>query len=217
MQQLERRTTTRDERPAHDGAAMRSTLVTTTTRSSGAGAGTKGKANGKKAVRPLYTAEERERRDRSKWTIVQGVLAAAQFFVFLASLVLVLRTLLTGEGLFAANVSVVLKTLTLYSIMVTGALWEHDVYGKYLFAEAFFWEDVVSMGVIALHTAYIIALFTGALTPRELMLLALAAYATYVVNAGQFLVKFRRARLDRKSQLSTEVDAGHGLVAEGVR
>jgi 3-vinyl bacteriochlorophyllide hydratase len=29
------------------------------------------------------------------------------------------------------------------------------------------------------------------------MLLALAAYATYVINAGQFLYKLRRARQER--------------------
>ena len=171
--------------------------------------------------RPLYTAEERERRDRSRWTLVQGVLAAAQFFVFLASVVLVLRTLLTGEGLVAANVSVVAKTMTLYAIMITGALWEHDVYGKYLFAEAFFWEDVVSMGVIALHTAYLVALATGSLEPRSLMLLALAAYATYVINAGQFLVKFRRARLDRKAENSIggagAAAAAPAVAVEGAR
>ncbi len=165
---------------------------------------------------PLYTAEERERRDRSKWTKVQGVLAALQFFVFLGSVALVLRTLLTGEGLWLANASEVAKTLTLYAIMVTGALWEHDVYGKYLFAPAFFWEDVVSMGVIALHTAYLVALVGGMLPARELMLLALAAYATYVINAGQFLVKFRRARLDRKDEIAR---GGRGAMpaAEGAR
>lgn len=171
----------------------------------------------RRPARPLYTEEERIRRDRSPWTKVQGVLAALQFFVFLGSLALVLRTLATGDGLVAANVSVVVKTLVLYTIMVTGAIWEHDVYGKYLFAPAFFWEDVVSMGVIALHTAYLVALWQGTLAPRELMLLALAAYATYVVNAGQFILKLRRARLDRKSESSAAVDAGpdHAALAVG--
>jgi 3-vinyl bacteriochlorophyllide hydratase len=149
--------------------------------------------------RPLYTPAERARRDRSVWTRVQGALAALQFAVFLASLVLVVRALVSGEGLWAANASVVAKTLTLYAIMVTGALWERDVYGQYLFAEPFFWEDVVSMGVIALHTAYLVALASGSLAPRPLLLLALAAYAAYAVNAAQFVVKFRRARRDRKS------------------
>jgi 3-vinyl bacteriochlorophyllide hydratase len=144
----------------------------------------------------LYTEEERRRRDASPWTVVQGVLAPLQFAVFLVSLALVIRFLVTGEGEWAATVSVIIKTLVLYSIMVTGAIWERDVFGKYLFAPPFFWEDVVSMGVIALHTAYLVALFTGWLSHTEQMLLALAAYAIYVVNAAQFLWKLRMARLE---------------------
>jgi 3-vinyl bacteriochlorophyllide hydratase len=143
---------------------------------------------------PLYTAAERVRRDTTPWTLVQGVLAPVQFLVFLASLALVVRYLATGEGLAAANASVVVKTLVLYTIMVTGSLWEKAVFGRYLFAPAFYWEDVVSMAVLALHTAYLAALFTGALDARALMHLALAAYATYVVNALQFVLKLRAAR-----------------------
>lgn len=143
----------------------------------------------------LYTPEQRRRRDASRWTLVQGVLAPLQFVVFLVSTGLVVRFLVTGEGLAAATASVVVKTATLYAIMVTGSLWEQDVFGKYLFAPAFFWEDVVSMAVIALHTAYLIALAGGWLAPRALMLLALAAYVTYVVNAAQFVIKLRQARL----------------------
>jgi 3-vinyl bacteriochlorophyllide hydratase len=144
---------------------------------------------------PLYTSIERQRRDASPWTLVQGVLAPLQFLVFLVSLTLVLRTLATGEGLFAANLSVVVKTITLYAIMVTGSIWEKAVFGRYLFAPAFYWEDVFSMAVLALHTAYLVALATGWLEPHALLILALAAYATYVVNAGQFILKLRAARL----------------------
>lgn len=143
---------------------------------------------------PLYTDAERRRRDASAWTLVQGVLAPIQFLVFLVSLGLVLRYFATGDGAFAATVSVVAKTACLYAIMVTGCMWEKDVFGQYLFAPAFFWEDVVSMGVIALHTAYLAALVTGWLDTRGQLALALAAYAMYVVNAAQFLIKFRAAR-----------------------
>jgi 3-vinyl bacteriochlorophyllide hydratase len=144
---------------------------------------------------PLYTAEQRRRRDASRWTLVQGILAPLQFLVFLVSLWLVLQFLLTGEGLVAATVSVVVKTGILYLIMVTGSLWEHDVFGRYLFARSFFWEDVVSMLVLALHTAYLAALASDALGHKGQMYLALAAYAAYVVNAAQFLLKLRAARL----------------------
>jgi len=142
----------------------------------------------------LYTAEERRRRDASRWTLVQGVLAPLQFAVFAVSLVLVVRYLATGDGLSAATTSIVVKTALLYAIMVTGSLWEHDVFGRYLFARPFFWEDVVSMGVLALHTAYLAALLSHALAPRDLMLLALAAYASYLINATQFVLKLRAAR-----------------------
>ncbi|BCM82455.1 2-vinyl bacteriochlorophyllide hydratase [Methylobacterium indicum] len=143
----------------------------------------------------LYSEAERRRRDASPWTLVQGVLAPLQFAVFLLSLALVSRTLATGEGVALANASVVAKTFALYAIMVTGSLWEKAVFGRYLFAPAFYWEDVVSMGVLALHTAYLAALATGALGTTGLMCLALSAYATYLVNAGQFLLKLRAARL----------------------
>jgi 3-vinyl bacteriochlorophyllide hydratase len=149
-----------------------------------------------KTYRPLYTPEERVRRDATKWTLVQGILAPIQFVVFLVSLYLVLRFLFTGEGENAANISVVVKTLTLYTIMITGCIWEKVVFNCYLFAPAFFWEDVFSMLVLLLHTLYLVALGTGYLDQTELMLLALAAYATYVVNAGQFIWKLRMARLD---------------------
>jgi 3-vinyl bacteriochlorophyllide hydratase len=146
---------------------------------------------------PLYTADERRRRDASRWTLVQGILAPLQFAVFVVSLALVLRYLATGEGLAAATVSIVVKTLVLYTIMITGSIWEKDVFGVYLFARPFFWEDVFSMLVLALHTAYLVALVTGALGPRGQMFLALAAYATYIVNATQFLLKLRAARRER--------------------
>ena len=158
---------------------------------------------------PLYTSAQRARRDASRWTLVQGVLAPLQFLVFLVSLAMVLRTLATGEGLSAANGSVVVKTLVLYTIMVTGSIWEKEVFGRYLFAPAFFWEDVFSMAVLALHTAYLGALATGWLSGNDLLLLALAAYAAYLVNAAQFLLKLRAARLQGVGALP--------LMAEGAR
>jgi 3-vinyl bacteriochlorophyllide hydratase len=133
---------------------------------------------------------------------VQGVLAPLQFIVFLVSLALVVRFLMTGEGLFAATVSVVVKTLTLYTIMVTGSIWEREVFGRYLFARPFFWEDVFSILVLALHTAYLVALAAAA-DPRQQMFIALAAYAAYVVNATQFVLKLRAARRDGEATASS--------------
>lgn len=151
---------------------------------------------GQIARQPLYTAAERARRDATVWTLIQGILAPLQFMAFAVSLVLVLRYLATGAGYEAATISILVKTGFLYAIMITGAIWEKVVFGQYLLAPAFFWEDVFSFAVIALHSLYIVMLYTNYLTPSGLMVLALAAYATYVVNAGQFLRKLRLARLD---------------------
>ena len=143
----------------------------------------------------LYTAEERARRDGTRWTMVQGILAPVQFMAFAVSLVLVLCYLATGDGYTAATASILIKTALLYTIMVTGAIWEKTVFGQYLFAPAFFWEDVVSFAVIALHTLYLWGLLTGRIGTETLMFIALAAYATYVLNAAQFILKLRAARL----------------------
>ena len=163
------------------------------------------------ADRPLYTAAERKRRDASRWTLVQGILAPLQFVVFLVSVALVWRYLASGAGAAAATYSVVAKTLILYLIMVTGALWERDVFGQYLFARAFFWEDVVSMFVIALHTAYLVSLFLVDVTVSQQLTLALIAYLAYVINAAQFLIKFRRAR----RAASQTLDGGQAVAGAG--
>lgn len=143
---------------------------------------------------PLYTADQRRRRDATIWTLVQGILAPLQFVAFAVSLVLVLRYLATGAGYEAATASILIKTALLYTIMITGAIWEKVVFGQYLFAPAFFWEDAVSFVVILLHSLYLFALFQNSLTPSGLMTLALAAYAAYAINAAQFLFKLRMAR-----------------------
>ena len=142
----------------------------------------------------LYTPAERARRDSTAWTLVQGVLAPLQFLAFALSLCLVVNFLMNGSGFLAATLSVMIKTALLYAIMISGAIWEKVVFGRYLFAPAFFWEDVVSMLVMALHTGYVVMWLAGWGSPTEQMWMALAAYSSYVVNALQFLLKFQTAK-----------------------
>jgi 3-vinyl bacteriochlorophyllide hydratase len=162
---------------------------------------------------PLYTAEQRARRDATVWTLVQGLLAPVQFLACLISVGLVVRFLVTGDGYGAATASIIVKTGLLLTIMVTGAIWEKVVFDQYLFAPAFFWEDVVSFGVIALHLSYVAGLLSGSVGPIALMALALIAYAAYIVNAIQFLAKLRLARLDmaQRDAADAAVSAGRQL------
>ncbi len=149
------------------------------------------------ASQVLYTPSQRARRDATAWTLVQGVLAPVQFLIFGVSLYLVLQSLQTGEHTDWALTSVVVKTVVLYAIMITGAIWEKVVFDCYLFAPAFFWEDVVSMGVMALHTAYVWVWWQGKWSADEQLLLALAAYGSYAINAAQYIRKLRMARLQK--------------------
>ena len=146
----------------------------------------------------LYTKAQRERRDSTVWTTVQGVLAPIQFLVFLISLTLIIRYFLTGDGYILATFSIVLKTIILLSIMVTGAIWEKVVFGQYLLAPAFFWEDVVSFFVIGSHLFYLTLLFSEMLSNDTKMWVALFAYSLYLINAAQFLLKLRAARLSSR-------------------
>ena len=121
-----------------------------------------------------------------------------------------LRYLATGEGLAAATASIVVKTLVLYTIMITGSIWEKEVFGRYLFAPAFFWEDVFSMLVLALHTAYLAALLIGALdAARARCCWRWPPTPPTSINATQFLLKLRAARLQRA--------AGASRLAPGTR
>jgi 3-vinyl bacteriochlorophyllide hydratase len=156
---------------------------------------------------PLYTEDQKRRRDESPWTIVQGVLAPLQLLAFLVSVYLVLHFLRTGEGEQAATISIFVKTGFLYLIMYTGAIWEREVFGVWIFAKPFFWEDAVSIVVIALHTAYIAAWVFDFLSVTDQMLIALAAYAAYVVNAMQFFLKLREARRQKQDFAVHEPDS----------
>jgi 3-vinyl bacteriochlorophyllide hydratase len=69
------------------------------------------------------------------------------------------------------------------------------------------------MGVIALHTYYLYALLTGALDTRQQMYVALAAYLIYVVNAIQFVLKLRAARLGAATLDAAALEAPAGAGA----
>lgn len=163
-----------------------------------------------KAKQPLYSPQERLRRDQSPWTLVQAILAPLQFLAFLVSIGLVARYLITGQGYEIATASILIKTTALYAIMITGSIWEKEVFGKWLFAPAFFWEDVFSFVVLGLQTAYVSALLLGWGTPRQQIMISVAAYAAYAINAFQFLWKLRQARLEAPAKRPDSSDRiGH--------
>jgi 3-vinyl bacteriochlorophyllide hydratase len=146
----------------------------------------------------MYTPEQLRRREASRWTRVQIVLAPIQFVVFVVSFGLVIRYLATGEGYLAATVSIWLKIALIWVLTITGMLWEHDMFGHYFLAKEFFWEDVGNLVAIVTHNLYFVAQWLGA-DQRSLMWVMVFAYLTYLINAAQFVyrgvqsARFRRA------------------------
>jgi 3-vinyl bacteriochlorophyllide hydratase len=133
-----------------------------------------------------YTPEQLRRRDASRWTTVQAILAPVQFLVFLVSFALVVRTLLTGEGYALATASVLLKIALLWAITITGMFWEHEIYGHYFMAREFFWEDLGNAVAMITHNLYFVA--QALHWPEHALLqLMLVAYVTYLVNCAQFV------------------------------
>ena len=145
-----------------------------------------------------YTPEQLERRDKSKWTIVQAVLAPIQFLAFIISFSLVIRYLLTGNGYTIANISVLIKISLLWLITITGMIWEKEVFGKWFLAPEFYWEDVGNAVAMIMHNLYFVARWLG-WSEQAVMTLMLIAYTTYLVNSAQFVLKGVRARKQRQA------------------
>ncbi len=148
----------------------------------------------------MYTPEQLARREASRWTRVQIILAPIQFIAFIISFALVIRYLMTGEGYWIATISVWIKIALIWALTITGMLWEHDVYGKYFLAPEFFWEDMGNLIALITHNLYFVAQGLG-WSSRDVMLVMVVAYTTYLINATQFIVKgIRSARYRRGVQ-----------------
>lgn len=143
-----------------------------------------------------YTAEQLAKRNASVWTRVQMVLAPLQFLVFLISLTLVIRYLLTGDGYLIANLSVLCKITLLWLITVTGMIWEKEIFGHWFLAPQFFWEDVGNAVAMLMHNLYFLAVWLG-WSHQAVMTLMLIAYIAYLFNCTQFVLRGLQARRQR--------------------
>ncbi len=146
----------------------------------------------------MYTPEQLARREASPWTRVQIILAPIQFLAFLISFFLVVRYLITDQGLVAATISVWIKIALIWALTITGMLWEKDVYGHYFMAREFFWEDLGNLIAILTHNAYFVVQWLG-WDQRAVMLVMLFAYITYLLNAVQFIIKGIRSGRERRA------------------
>jgi 3-vinyl bacteriochlorophyllide hydratase len=139
---------------------------------------------------PRYTPEQLEKRNASKWTTSQAILAPIQFLIFLAGLTV---TYLYSQGIWITDFTwittfVILKTAMLVLIFVTGGFFELEVFGQFAFAHEFFWEDFGSAIAMIVHISYFILFWMG-LDEKMLITTAYLAYLSYLINAAQFVIR----------------------------
>ncbi len=146
----------------------------------------------------MYTADQLARRARSKWTRVQIILAPIQFVAFLISFGLVIHYLVTGQGYWAATISIWIKITLIWALTITGMLWEYDMFDHYFMAKEFFWEDMGNLIAILTHNAYFVAKWVGA-DERTVMWVMVFAYVTYLFNAAQFVARGIRSARQRRA------------------
>lgn len=138
---------------------------------------------------PRYTPEQLRIRNRSVWTKVQIILAPIQFVVFLVGLILTyLHYVGVIENFQIVTYAIAVKTLFFIVLFVTGAFFEKEVFGKWVFSPEFFWEDVGSSIAMAIHFLYFFLAIMN-FSYETLIWCAFAAYLSYVLNAIQYLVR----------------------------
>lgn len=147
----------------------------------------------------MYTAEQLQRRDRSIWTTVQGVLAPIQFLAFIISVILVYRAWAYKSGYEIATISIFIKIGLLWAITITGMIWEKEIFGHYFLAKEFYWEDIGNLVAILTHNAYFVVRWLG-WDDQAVMATMLLAYATYLINSAQFIRRGIMAAKQRKQQ-----------------
>ncbi len=146
----------------------------------------------------MYTEDQLRRREASRWTKVQIILAPIQFVAFIISFGLVIRYLITGEGYWVATISVWIKITLIWALTITGMLWEHDMFDHYFLAKEFFWEDIGNLIAIITHNLYFVAQWMGA-SRETVMWVMVFAYVTYLFNALQFINRGVRSARQRRA------------------
>ena len=136
----------------------------------------------------------RERRAASRWTYVHPLFAIGQLGVFLMSLVLVALYFLHVVPYTAVHLSVLIKICFMIGAVITGSLWEHDVFGRWWFAHEFFVEDVMTANVFALHIGYLLTFYLMPWNMFAILAMLGMSYLVYGLNVAQYIVSHMNAR-----------------------
>ena len=163
----------------------------------------------KESVRLLSLTAVQERSAASIWTRIHPVFAIGQLGVFLVSVVLLALYFLHMVPFTAVHDSVLMKIALMIGAMITGSLWEHDVFGPWWFAHEFFIEDVMTLNVFLLHIGYLITVYVWPQTMNAVLSMLGVAYAVYAFNVAQYIISHMNMnrKADQTEAAKTDIAA----------
>jgi 3-vinyl bacteriochlorophyllide hydratase len=150
---------------------------------------------------PLQDAGQRAmlaRRAQSMWTKIHPIFAIGQLMVFFVSVGLLIAYFRGALDFSVVHVSVLVKIGLMVGAVITGSLWEHDVFGHWWFAPEFFVEDAMTAFVFVTQIAY---LTVHALYPANQNLITqilIVAYVVYLCNVAQYIHRWQRMKQERE-------------------
>jgi 3-vinyl bacteriochlorophyllide hydratase len=131
----------------------------------------------------------RERREASIWTKIHPVFAIGQLGVFAVSAVLLIMYFFHLTTFSTVFLSVLIKIVFMIGAVITGSLWEKDVYGAWWFAYDYFIEDVMTLNVFLLHIAFLVTAYLWSSNMQAVISMLLVAYGVYFLNVIQYIVR----------------------------
>jgi 3-vinyl bacteriochlorophyllide hydratase len=129
------------------------------------------------------------RRSASIWTKIHPVFALGQLLAFCVSVGLLVgyfRGVVTFD---AVHQSVLVKVALMIGAIVTGALWEKDVFGHYWFAPEFLGEDTMTVNVFILHIGYLAMVVAHPDNVTAQIGTLIVAYGVYIANVAQYILR----------------------------
>jgi 3-vinyl bacteriochlorophyllide hydratase len=144
----------------------------------------------------LSIEQVRSRREASKWTRIHPIFALGQLGAFFVSVGFLIAYGFGWVGFAAVHESVLIKIALMIGAIVTGALWEKDVFNWYWFAPDFFFEDAWTVNVFLLHLGYLAVVYTEPSNPAKALLLLVIAYIVYVANVVQYVWRTHKMGVD---------------------
>ncbi len=147
----------------------------------------------------------RARRTASIWTFIHPVFALGQLLAFVVSVGLLFGYFAHAVPFHVVHISVLAKIALMIGAVITGALWERDVFGFYWFAPEFLFEDVMTLIVFILQMTYLAMVFTHPTSMGFIVAVLCVAYAVYLGNVAQYIHRTQRMKKEAAEAEATIV------------